>query len=159
MQTIQNSYGSHVLASTVARFRWLLFDSNCHLRCRSTGPSLRTRGKPSLGVRKNIRKTAARPPVHAASVVLVATQPTPALSMIERVKAGLKPYQPNQRRAEQEADYKNKRWEQPSSSTSEPRCKPRIQGSSQLHASLISFPRGYEAPRRRWLHVPGCGCE
>ena len=46
---------------------------------------------------KNITKIAARPPVHAASVVFVATRPTPALSMIESVEQGLKPYQPNQR--------------------------------------------------------------
>ena len=46
---------------------------------------------------ENITKTAARPPVQAASVVLVATRPTPALSMIESVEHGLKPYQPNQR--------------------------------------------------------------
>ena len=48
-------------------------------------------------VRKHITKIAARPPVHAASVVFVATRPTPALSMIESVEQGLKPYQPNQR--------------------------------------------------------------
>src|SRR6185369_4772996 len=48
-------------------------------------------------VRKYIKKIAARPPVHAASVVFVATRPTPALSMIESVEQGLKPYQPNQR--------------------------------------------------------------
>src|SRR6185369_7713045 len=41
--------------------------------------------------------TAANPPVHAASVVFIATRPTPALSMIESVEHGLKPYQPNQR--------------------------------------------------------------
>jgi hypothetical protein len=45
----------------------------------------------------HITKIAARPPVHAASVVLVATRATPALSMSESVEAGLKPYQPNQR--------------------------------------------------------------
>jgi len=45
---------------------------------------------------KNITKTAARPPVHAASVVFIATRPTPALSIIESVEQGLKPYQPNQ---------------------------------------------------------------
>src|SRR5258708_27858143 len=48
-------------------------------------------------VRNHIIKIAARPPVHAASVVFVATRPTPALSMIESVEQGLKPYQPNQR--------------------------------------------------------------
>src|SRR6476620_3740801 len=42
-------------------------------------------------------KIAARPPIHAARVVFVATRPTPALSMIESVEQGLKPYQPNQR--------------------------------------------------------------
>src|SRR3954452_17005936 len=46
-------------------------------------------------VRKYIRRIAARPPVHAARVVLVATRPAPALSMIESVEHGLKPYQPN----------------------------------------------------------------
>src|SRR5436190_11548253 len=35
--------------------------------------------------------------MHAASVVLVATRETPALSMIDSVDAGLKPYQPNHR--------------------------------------------------------------
>src|SRR5580765_3952770 len=48
-------------------------------------------------VRKYIRKIADRPPVQAASVVFVATRPTPALSMIDSVEHGLKPYQPNQR--------------------------------------------------------------
>src|SRR6478609_58832 len=45
----------------------------------------------------HMTKIAARPPVHAASVVFVATRPTPALSMIDNVEQGLKPYQPNQR--------------------------------------------------------------
>src|SRR6476661_10315863 len=44
-----------------------------------------------------ITNSAARPPVHAASVVFIATRPTPAASMIESVEHGLKPYQPNQR--------------------------------------------------------------
>src|SRR6478609_7500829 len=48
-------------------------------------------------VRKYIIIIAAIPPVHAANVVFVATRATPALSMIESVEAGLKPYQPNQR--------------------------------------------------------------
>src|SRR3954453_17801569 len=48
-------------------------------------------------VRKYIRRIAARPPVHAARVVLVATRPTPALSMRDSVEHGLKPYQPNHR--------------------------------------------------------------
>src|SRR5580765_823362 len=46
---------------------------------------------------QNITNTATRPPVHAASVVFIATRPAPALSMIESVEQGLKPYQPNQR--------------------------------------------------------------
>ena len=46
---------------------------------------------------KKTRNSAARPPVHAASVVFIATRPTPPLSMIESVEHGLKPYQPNQR--------------------------------------------------------------
>src|SRR6185436_1707272 len=48
-------------------------------------------------VRNHIRKIADRPPVQAASVVFVATRPTPALSMSDRVEQGLKPYHPNQR--------------------------------------------------------------
>ena len=46
---------------------------------------------------KYMMRIAAKPPVHAASVVLVATRPTPELSMIESVEQGLNPYQPNQR--------------------------------------------------------------
>src|SRR6185436_522180 len=46
---------------------------------------------------KYMTKIAARPPVHAASVVFVATRPTPALSISEIVEEGLNPYQPNQR--------------------------------------------------------------
>src|SRR5215813_3095064 len=42
-------------------------------------------------------KIAARPPVQAASVVFVATRPTPALSMSESVEHGLNPYHPNHR--------------------------------------------------------------
>src|SRR4029079_19222398 len=45
----------------------------------------------------NITNSAGNPPVHAASVVFIATRPTPAASMIESVEQGLKPYQPNQR--------------------------------------------------------------
>src|SRR5258708_319668 len=48
-------------------------------------------------VRKYIKKIADNPPVQAARVVFVATRPTPALSMIESVEQGLKPYQPNHR--------------------------------------------------------------
>jgi hypothetical protein len=40
-------------------------------------------------VRKHITKIAARPPVHAASVVLVATRPTPALSISRERRAGV----------------------------------------------------------------------
>src|SRR6185369_2045644 len=48
-------------------------------------------------VRKYMTRIAAIPPVHAASVVFVATRPTPALSMRDNVDPGLNPYQPNQR--------------------------------------------------------------
>src|ERR1700722_412785 len=44
-----------------------------------------------------MKNSAAMPPQHAASVVFIATRPTPAASMIESVEQGLKPYQPNQR--------------------------------------------------------------
>ena len=48
-------------------------------------------------VRKYMKKTAARPPVQAARVVLAATRPMPPKSIADRVEPGLKPYQPNHR--------------------------------------------------------------
>src|ERR1700744_2264833 len=44
---------------------------------------------------KYIMNSAAIPPVHAASVVFIATRPTPEQSMIDSVEQGLNPYQPN----------------------------------------------------------------
>src|ERR1700742_3394324 len=45
--------------------------------------------------RANITNSAASPPVQAASVVFIATRPTPAASIIDSVEHGLNPYQPN----------------------------------------------------------------